>query len=146
MVKRKSTKDKQLSTKHRHKTKDRVTQTPLCDKFCQWFATGRWFYPGTLISSTNEADRHDITEILLKVALNIIKQTNKHTYYLMYNVMYMYISWIDPVSFLLFITTPYPDLRILNSFDLPVYIQTKYQLVFDNSVMINLQSSQRVQY
>jgi hypothetical protein len=29
MVKRKSTKDKQLSTKHRHKTKDRVTRTPL---------------------------------------------------------------------------------------------------------------------
>jgi hypothetical protein len=30
------------------------------------------------VSSTNKADRHDITEILLKVALNIIKQTNKH--------------------------------------------------------------------
>ena len=28
-------------------------------------------------SSTNKTDRHDITEILLKVALNNIKQTNK---------------------------------------------------------------------
>jgi hypothetical protein len=30
------------------------------------------FYPDTLVSSTNKTDRHDITEILLKVALNTI--------------------------------------------------------------------------
>ena len=49
----------------------------LCDKVYQWLATGsRWFSPGPLISSTNKTDRHDITEILLKVALNTIKQTN----------------------------------------------------------------------
>jgi hypothetical protein len=35
-------------------------------------ATGRWFSPGTLVSSTNKTDSHDITEILLKVALNTI--------------------------------------------------------------------------
>ena len=29
-------------------------------------------YPGTPVSSTNKTDRHDITEILLKVALNTI--------------------------------------------------------------------------
>jgi hypothetical protein len=28
--------------------------------------------PGTLVSSKNKTDRHDITEILLKVALNTI--------------------------------------------------------------------------
>jgi S-ribosylhomocysteine lyase LuxS involved in autoinducer biosynthesis len=33
--------------------------------------------PGTLVSSTNKTDRHDITEILLKVALNTINQTNQ---------------------------------------------------------------------
>jgi hypothetical protein len=48
----------------------------LCNKVCQWLATGRWFSPGTPVSSTNKTDRHDITEILLKVALNTIKQTN----------------------------------------------------------------------
>jgi hypothetical protein len=32
-------------------------------------ATGRWFSPGAQVSSTNKTDRHDITEILLKVAL-----------------------------------------------------------------------------
>jgi hypothetical protein len=31
----------------------------------------------SLVSSTNKTDRHHITEILLKVALNTIKQTNK---------------------------------------------------------------------
>jgi hypothetical protein len=40
-------------------------------------ATGRWFSPGTPVSSINKTDRHDITEILLKVALNTISRTNK---------------------------------------------------------------------
>jgi hypothetical protein len=48
--------------------------TKLYDTVCQWLATCLWFSPGTLISSTNKTDRHDITEILLKVALNTIKQ------------------------------------------------------------------------
>jgi hypothetical protein len=30
----------------------------------------RWFRRSTLVSSTNKADRHDITGIMLKVALN----------------------------------------------------------------------------
>ena len=36
--------------------------------------TGRWFSPGTLVSSTNKTDCHDITEIFFKVALNTINQ------------------------------------------------------------------------
>ena len=49
----------------------------LCDKVCRWLVTGRWFSLGFPVSSTNKNDSHDITEILLKVALNTIKQTNK---------------------------------------------------------------------
>ena len=49
-----------------------VLDTTLCDKVCQWFASGRWFSPGTQVSSTNKTDHHDITEILLKVVLNTI--------------------------------------------------------------------------
>jgi hypothetical protein len=41
-------------------------------KISQGLATGWWFSPGSLVSSTNKADRHDIAEILLKVALNTI--------------------------------------------------------------------------
>jgi len=44
---------------------------------CVYFVTvphsyHRWFSPGTPVSSTNKTDCHDITEILLKVALNTI--------------------------------------------------------------------------
>ena len=34
--------------------------------------TGQCFSPGTPVSSTNKTDRHDITEIVLKVDLNTI--------------------------------------------------------------------------
>jgi hypothetical protein len=54
------------------------TQThTLCDKLCQWLATGWWFSPGIPVSSTNKTDRHDKTEILLKVALNTITLSRK---------------------------------------------------------------------
>jgi hypothetical protein len=39
-------------------------------------AHGRLFSPGTPASSITKIGRHDIAEILLKVALNTIKQTN----------------------------------------------------------------------
>ena len=51
--------------------------TPLCDKVCQWLATGGGFSPGPPVSFTNKTDRNDIAEILLKVALNTIKQAKK---------------------------------------------------------------------
>jgi hypothetical protein len=35
-------------------------------------ATGPWFSLGTPVSSTYKTDRHEIAEILLKVALNTI--------------------------------------------------------------------------
>jgi hypothetical protein len=40
------------------------------DKGYQLLAHGRWFSPGTPASSTTKTGRHDISEILLKVALN----------------------------------------------------------------------------
>jgi hypothetical protein len=40
------------------------------DKIYQLLANGRWFSPGTPASSTTKTGRHDIAEILLKVALN----------------------------------------------------------------------------
>ena len=50
--------------------------TTLCDT---WLATGRCFSPGPPVSSTNKTDHYDITEILLKVALNIIKLNLENT-------------------------------------------------------------------
>jgi hypothetical protein len=43
-----------------------------CDKV--GLETDRWFSSGTPVSSTNTTECHDITEILLKVALNTIIQ------------------------------------------------------------------------
>jgi len=58
--------------------------TTLCDEVCQWLATGQWFSPGTLVSSIKKIDRHDITEILLKVAL-ITTITLTRTHNLLYS-------------------------------------------------------------
>ena len=46
-----------------------ITLKTLCDKVWEWISAGLWFSP---VSSTNKTGRHDITEILLKVALNTI--------------------------------------------------------------------------
>ena len=57
-----------------------VLDTTLCDKVCQWLATGQWFSPGIPVSSTNKTDHHDIAEILLKAVFSIIN-------------LYLYIRW-----------------------------------------------------
>jgi hypothetical protein len=46
------------------------------DKVYQLLAHGRCFSPGTSASSTTKTGRHDIADILLKVALNTINQIN----------------------------------------------------------------------
>jgi len=61
----------------------RVLDTTLCDKVCQSLEAGLWVFLGTAVFSTNKTDRHDITEILLKVALNTIILT------LSYSVKYI---------------------------------------------------------
>jgi len=48
--------------------------TALHDKVCQSLAAGQRFSP---VSCTNKTDRQDITEILLKVALNTIILTDR---------------------------------------------------------------------
>ena len=57
-------------------------------QLCQWLAVCRWFSAGTPISSTNKTYRHYIAEMLLKVALNTINQSNEQ--YFIWKVMY---SW-----------------------------------------------------
>jgi hypothetical protein len=46
-------------------------KTAASDKLYQLLAHGQWFSPA---SSTTKTGRHDIAEILLKVALNTINQ------------------------------------------------------------------------
>ena len=49
-----------------------VLDTTLCEQVCQWVVAGGWFSLGTPVVSTKKTDRHGITEILLKVALDAI--------------------------------------------------------------------------
>ena len=49
------------------------------DKVYQLLAHGRWFSPGTPDSSTTKTGRHDIAEILLKLALNTKNQIKSDT-------------------------------------------------------------------
>ena len=71
------------------------------DKVYQLLVHGRWFSPGTPASSTTKTGRHDIAEILLKVALNTINQIksislsvikcnyyNLHFYLLVHGILY----------------------------------------------------------
>jgi hypothetical protein len=55
-----------------------LENAPASDKVYQLLAHGRWFYPGIPASSTTKTGRHDIAEILLKVALNTIVMVNVH--------------------------------------------------------------------
>jgi hypothetical protein len=37
-----------------------LDDTTLCDKVCEWLVKSQWFSPGSLVSSTNKTDHHDI--------------------------------------------------------------------------------------
>jgi hypothetical protein len=65
-----------------------VLDTTLCDNVCQWLVAGRWFSPGTPVSSANTNDVHDITEILLKVALTNIGPTLSIEYHALMAVIH----------------------------------------------------------
>jgi hypothetical protein len=60
-------------TAHRHLICGLIPSCELAvasDKVYQLLAHGQWFCAGTPASSTTITGRHDIAEILLKVALN----------------------------------------------------------------------------
>jgi hypothetical protein len=63
-----------------------------CYKVCQWLVACRGFSLGILVSSINKTDRHDMTEILLKVALNTINP-NPIIWICNYNV-YLYLYFL----------------------------------------------------
>jgi hypothetical protein len=53
-----------------------MKNTTLSEQYQNSIEPGRWFSTGPPVSSTNKTDRHDITEILLKVALSITLTIN----------------------------------------------------------------------
>jgi hypothetical protein len=57
------------------------------DKAYQLLAYGRWFSPDTPASSTTKTGRHDIAEILLKVALKHQKSIKKSIDYICFRIL-----------------------------------------------------------
>ena len=57
----------------------RISIRVRCTTYVIMFVSDLWFSLGSLVSSTNKTDRHDITEILLKVVLITINHTH-HLY------------------------------------------------------------------
>jgi hypothetical protein len=69
------------------------------DKISQLLVHGRWLYPGTPASSTTKTGRHDIAEILLKVALNTKDQSiNQSIYYPDHYLHCLNPTIIDPLT------------------------------------------------
>ena len=77
------------------------------------------FLGGTLVSSTNENDRHDITKILLKVALNIFcfksicpcdPPRGLHTYVLVTHPrgLYIYVHMTHPRGLYIYVHVTNP--------------------------------------
>jgi hypothetical protein len=65
---------------------NRVLDITLCVNLFHWLVAGRWFYPGTPVS-TNKTDRYDISETILKMALSTI--TIILTPYVIFGVHYL---------------------------------------------------------
>jgi hypothetical protein len=67
---------------------------------------GRWFSPGTPASSTTKTGRHDIAEILLKVALNTKNQSSiQHC--VIFNLSIHCKSYCLQYNIVLFLTCPF---------------------------------------
>ena len=75
-----------------------VNYKKRCSRVYQLLAHGWWFYPGTPASSITKTGRHDIAEILLKVALNTINQIKSILLY-----MYFHMTPVTSGSFVLHI-------------------------------------------
>ena len=105
----------------------RARCTTLCDKVCQWL-------PGPLVSFTNKANRHDVTEILLKVALNTIKQTNKSISYNVFEDLFLFFSGMFQC---LTINNICINIILYFSIDTDVNNQTTYNVPDNERILIN---------
>ena len=69
-----------------------------------WLAAGLWFSLGSPVSSTNEADRHNIADILLKVLLNSMTPTPSISVFLLVLFSNYYMYCLRNTSFQLFVS------------------------------------------
>ena len=72
--------------------KGRTRLASASAKVYQFLAHARWFSPGTPASSTTKTGRHDIAEILLKVAFTINQSINQSLKLSLHNIIYQVTS------------------------------------------------------
>jgi hypothetical protein len=90
------------------------------DKVYQLFAHGRWFTPGSSVSSTTKTGRHDIVEILLKAALNTINQIkSQQTNWLFRTIFVFYFLLVIQVD----VITPPKDITCIEGEDPMFYCE-----------------------
>ena len=87
----------------------RTRCTTLCDKVCQWLATGRWFSRGPLVSSTKN-------EILLKVVLYTVKAVSSNPahseVYLIQHYVIKFVSDLQQVGGFLWVLLFPPPIKL----------------------------------
>ena len=121
------------------------------DKVYQLLTHGQWFSPGTPASSTTKTGRHDIFEILLKVALSTknIKNQNQiqtcrvHIQYCQHSSIFIFLSIQTKKNFTYIWTTSHSSLnnfflRILRVMPLEMYKRCENGLVSELSNLSSL--------
>jgi hypothetical protein len=93
-----------------------VLDTTLCNTVCQWLS------PGTPLSSTNKTDLHDITEILLKVALNAIILTLTHS-----NMRHDMFAYPKKLVLVLNVFLPSQETQLFQVLEKPLNRQLQHQ-------------------
>ena len=102
--------------------------------------TGQWFSPDPPVSFTNKTNHHDITEILLKVALNTIN-LNRNIHYLFDLVVCLHITQGNPLTVKkkIHMGFQYPHLAVsLVSNELFRYNAILFHVFFYNLCFVNL--------
>jgi hypothetical protein len=66
-----------------------VLDTTLCDKVCQWLVAGRWFSPGTPVSSTNKTDRQWYNWTIVESGVKEETQVTDKLYHIMLYLVHL---------------------------------------------------------
>ena len=100
----------------------------------------RWFSQGAPVSFTNKTDRHNINEILLKVALNTITLTPFYSGFGLDRIHYMLVSFSISTKFgfcFVFILLPWKLYELIKIF----YFANKYFYSLRGCVSTTVRSS-----
>ena len=85
----------------------RARRTTLCDKVCQWLATGRWFSPGPPISDSIINQFNSTTVLYLAFSLPTFSTPYIVGFFFVSNDLRwnVIVRFVDKVGFMVFIAT-----------------------------------------